>query len=150
MPKHRFLSALWGNLQQEESCPYAKGWKEGICRVWHYSQVMEKHPPICGARDCRDGDKMLCNRCPLKHEVRERGRGEMLYENAFDQNTNVGKPASTNTTDTSNIWHVAWAQPSIREYINNEIRGMDTTIWQQGSINRLGYGCSHPIKGVIQ
>ena len=31
--------------------------------------------------DCRDGDKLLCNRCPLKHEARERERGEMLYEN---------------------------------------------------------------------
>ena len=50
-------------------------------------------------RDCRDGDKMLCNRCPLKHEVRERGRGEMLYENAFDPNTVVKKPTSMNTND---------------------------------------------------
>ena len=60
-----------------------------------------KDPPICDVRDCRDGDKMLCNKCPLKHEVRERGRGEMIYDNVFDQNTVVGKPASTNTTDTS-------------------------------------------------
>ena len=58
-------------------------------------------PPICGARDCRDDEKMLCNRCPLKHEVRERGRGEIIYENAFDRNTVVEKPASTNTTDIS-------------------------------------------------
>ena len=60
-----------------------------------------KGPPICEARDCRDGDKMLCNRCPIKHEVRERGRGEMLYENVFNPNTAVRKPASTNTTDIS-------------------------------------------------
>ena len=51
--------------------------------------------------DCRDGDKMLCNRCPLKHEVRERGRSEMLYENAFEPNTVVERPASTNTIDIS-------------------------------------------------
>ena len=51
--------------------------------------------------DCRDGDKMLCNRYPLKHEVRERGRSEMLYENAFKPNTAVGRSASTNTTDIS-------------------------------------------------
>ena len=51
--------------------------------------------------DCRDGDKMLCNRCPLKHEVRERGRSEMLYENVFKPNTIVGRPASTWTTDIS-------------------------------------------------
>ena len=62
-----------------------------------------KDPPICEARDCRDGDKMLCNRCTLKHEVQERGRGEMLYENAFDQNIAVGKPESMITTDTSDI-----------------------------------------------
>ena len=30
---------------------------------------------------CRDGDKLLCNRCPLKHEARERERGEIIYEN---------------------------------------------------------------------
>ena len=59
------------------------------------------YPPICGARDCKDGDKMLCNRCPLKHEVRERGMGKTLYENAFDPNIAVGRPASTNTTDIS-------------------------------------------------
>ena len=34
--------------------------------------------------DFRDGDKLLCNRCPLKHEARERERGEMLYENMFN------------------------------------------------------------------
>ena len=44
---------------------------------------------------------MLCTDAPLKHEVRVRGRGEMLYENAFEQNTAVGKPAITNTTDIS-------------------------------------------------
>ena len=32
-------------------------------------------------RSNRDGDKLLCNRCPLKHEVREVERGEMLYKN---------------------------------------------------------------------
>ena len=51
--------------------------------------------------ECRDGDKMLCNRFPLKHEVRERGRGEMIYENAFEPNIDVERPASTNTTDIS-------------------------------------------------
>ena len=34
--------------------------------------------------DCRDSEKLLCNRCPLKHEARERERGEMLYENVSD------------------------------------------------------------------
>ena len=57
-------------------------------------------PLICGVRDCRDGDKMLCNRCPLKHEVRERGMGKTLYENAFNPNIVVRKPVSKNTIDT--------------------------------------------------
>ena len=60
-----------------------------------------KEPSIWGVRDCRDGDKMFCNRCPLNHEVQERGRGEMLYENASKPNTVVRKPASKNTNDTS-------------------------------------------------
>ena len=51
--------------------------------------------------DFRDGDKILCNRCPLNHEVQERGRGEMLYENMFELNTAIGRPAITNTTDIS-------------------------------------------------
>ena len=51
--------------------------------------------------DFRDGDKMLCKRCPLKHEVLERGRSEMIYEKAFKSNTAVGRPASTDTTDIS-------------------------------------------------
>ena len=27
-------------------------------------------PPRCGRRGNRDGDKFLCNKCPLKHEAR--------------------------------------------------------------------------------
>ena len=38
-------------------------------------------PPMCGMGDCKDGDKLLCNTCPLKHEARKRERGEMLYDN---------------------------------------------------------------------
>ena len=30
---------------------------------------------------CRDGGKILCNKCPLKHDVQERGRDKILYEN---------------------------------------------------------------------
>ena len=51
--------------------------------------------------DCRDGDKILCNRCPLNHKVRERGRCEIISKNAFDPNTAVGRPTSTSKTDTS-------------------------------------------------
>ena len=49
--------------------------------------------------DCRNDDKMLCNRCPLKHEVRERGRGEMLCENTFKPNTVVRRLERANTID---------------------------------------------------
>ena len=51
--------------------------------------------------DCGDGDKILCNRCPIKHEVRERGRSEIIYNNAFEPNTIVERSASTNTIDIS-------------------------------------------------
>ena len=30
-------------------------------------------------RGNRDGDKLLCNRCPLKHEARERERGVKCF-----------------------------------------------------------------------
>ena len=36
-------------------------------------------------RGSKDGDKLLCNRCPLKHEARERERGEMLYKKRTNQ-----------------------------------------------------------------
>ena len=49
--------------------------------------------------NCRDGDKILCKIGPLKHEVRERGRSEILYKNAFEPNIAVGRPTSINTTD---------------------------------------------------
>ena len=51
--------------------------------------------------DCKDGDKLLCNRCPLKHEARERKRGEMLYENMSTENTAIGKTTERSTTDVS-------------------------------------------------
>ena len=53
--------------------------------------------------DCRDGDKILCNIWPLKHEVRERGKSEIFYENTFKPNTTVGRPASTSTIDIFDI-----------------------------------------------
>ena len=62
-----------------------------------------KKPSNVRVGDFRDSEKMLCNRCPLKHEVRERerGRGEMLYENELELNTAVGKSIITNTADIS-------------------------------------------------
>ena len=41
---------------------------------------------------------------PLKHEVQERGRSEMLHENVPQPNTIVGRPARTSTNDISDTW----------------------------------------------
>ena len=49
-------------------------------------------PPMCGTGNGRDNDKLVCNRCPLKHDAKERERGEMLYENMPTENTTIGKP----------------------------------------------------------
>ena len=43
-----------------------------------------KRPSNVREGDCRDSDKLLCNRCPLKHEAQERERGEMLYKNVLN------------------------------------------------------------------
>jgi len=37
-------------------------------------------PPLCGTGNGRDGDKLLCNRCPLKHEAWEREGWNALRE----------------------------------------------------------------------
>jgi len=37
-------------------------------------------PPRSRNREYRDNDKMLCKRCPLKHEGQVRVRGEILYK----------------------------------------------------------------------
>ena len=57
-------------------------------------------PPMFGMGIVGTVTKMLCNRCPLKHEVRDKG-SEMLYENAFEPNITVRRLASKNTTDIS-------------------------------------------------
>ena len=90
---------------------------------WKYFQVLSlltghgMSPPVCRMGNGRDDEKFLCNRCPLKHEARERERGEMLYENMPTENTAIGKPAERSTTDVLDTWYicVVWAQPSITE-----------------------------------
>ena len=69
-------SCLQGN---ESSC--SEGCHESGFKSCHYSQVTEWALQLCGMGNCRDGEKLLCNRCPLKHEAQKRERGEMLYEN---------------------------------------------------------------------
>ena len=56
--------------------------KEGFLAILRSMSIGE-----CGFTtqwgDWHEGsDILLCNRCPLKHEARESGRGEMLYETA--------------------------------------------------------------------
>ena len=78
----------------------------------------EMSPPRCGRRGIRDGDKLLCNRCPLKHEARERERGEIPYKNMANR-----KHYRRKTCMEKYNWYlkymmyVVWAQPSIAEYI---------------------------------
>ena len=75
-----FLGFFKENFLQENVCPYAGRCHEGVFKKFTITGHGNS-PPMYGTRDCRDGDKVLCNRCPLKHEVRERGRGEIIYEN---------------------------------------------------------------------
>ena len=97
---------------------------------WKYFQVLSlltghrMIPPMCGMGNGRDGEKLLCNRCPLKHEARERERGEMLYENMSTENIAFGKPVERSTTYVSDTWNicVVWVQPSITVYNNLDPR----------------------------
>ena len=50
---------------------------------------------MCGMGIARTVKKYCVTDAPLKHEVQERGRSEMLYENMFKPNTTVGRPAGT-------------------------------------------------------
>ena len=54
------------------------------CKYFQVISLLIGHrisPPMCETGNGRDSDKLLCNICPLKHEARERERGEILYEN---------------------------------------------------------------------
>ena len=73
-------------------------------------------PPMCRTRDYRDGNKILCNRCPLKHEVRERGRGEMLYENAPNQ-----KYCHRKTCEDKYNWYLWYMICGMGETIHNRV-----------------------------
>ena len=56
-------------------------------------------PPRYNKRSNRDGEKLLCNKCPLKHEGRESGRGEMLYKSTTQTERHHGEPENASTTD---------------------------------------------------
>ena len=89
-------------------------------------------PPLCGTGNGRDGDKLLCNRCPLKHEARER-RGVKC----FTRTCPTEGPPSENLR--------------IKIQLISQVH--DVYIWYGRSHpNRvcynpdLGYGRSHPTK----
>lgn len=53
-------------------------------------------------KGCEVGEKILCNRCRLKHEGQESGRSEMIYENITEPEHHRGESADASTTDISN------------------------------------------------
>ena len=72
-------------IQQKVSSGHMKYILKGIqCKHFQVMSLLigpRISLPMCERRGNRDGDKLLCNRCPLKHEAREREMGEMLYKN---------------------------------------------------------------------
>ena len=93
--KTRVYNALLRKFLTGEMMSLCKRMQRRCLQTMTLFTSHKNDPPICGVRDCKDSDKILCNICPLKHEVQERGRGEMIYENTFNPNTVVRKPAST-------------------------------------------------------
>ena len=69
--------AIFMGILQKVSSGHMKYILKGIqCKCFQVMSLLtgpEISPPMCGKRGNRDGDKLLCNRCPLKHEARERG-----------------------------------------------------------------------------
>ena len=89
----------------------------------------EMGPPLCGTGNGRDGDKLLCNRCPLKHEARERERGEMLYDNVSNWKHRCQKICIEKYNwYLKYMTYVVWVQPSMTEYTIIKIQGMDAAI----------------------
>ena len=62
--KDEFLGFLKGNFLQENVCPYARGCHEGGFRTFYLFTGHGNSPPMYEMRDCRDGEKMMCN---IKH-----------------------------------------------------------------------------------
>ena len=67
--------------------------------------------------DSRDSEKILCNKCPLKYEFRERGRSEMLYKNMLKKTPTLEDLQVQVKLISLINEHVAWAQPSMIEYL---------------------------------
>ena len=121
MEKGHFSGIICRRCLQGTWSTYSGEHNASVFRLCHCSQVPEcilqcTKTGVTGT--VTNGDKLLCNRCPLKHEARERERGEMLYENMSNWRPAVGKPAQKDTTDISSTWYIymVWTQPSETEY----------------------------------
>ena len=89
-------------------------------------------PPLCGTGNGRDGDKLLCNRCPLKYEARE-------WEgwNALREHVQLKARRRKTCTERYN-WYLKYMM---------YIYGMDAAIRNRVCYNPdPRYGRSHPTK----
>jgi len=78
----------------------------------------------------KSSEKLLCNRCPLKYEARESGRGEMLYETDW-----TGAPPGRTCTQeelVSLIYDISGMGVAIHNRVYNDLDPR--------------YGCSHPMR----
>ena len=68
--------AIFMGILQKVSSGHMKYILKGIqCKCFQVMSLLTGpgiSPPMCGRMGKRDGDKLLCNRCPLNHEARER------------------------------------------------------------------------------
>ena len=77
-----------------------------------------------------NGDKLLCNRCLLKHEAQERERGEMLYKNTYScRRESARKNLHVDTTDISITCSLGMGAAIQKTY--------EEVLW---------YGRSHPVE----
>ena len=94
-------------------------------------------------RSSRDGDKFLCNRCPLKHEAREREGWNALREHV-QLKTLLPENPRKEVQLISQVHDICGMGAAICNRVyKNWIPGMDAAI-RWGPMNKLRYGRSHP------
>ena len=126
-------------------------------------------PPLCGTGNGRDGDKLLCNRCPLKHEAREREGWSALQEHVWLKTL----PPKNLRKEVQLIFqvhdiYVVWAQPSVTEYRTGSQAWMhpsDEDLWMGSGmvasiqwmshvmitiIHKMQPGCKYAQSGVLR
>ena len=99
MEKGHFLGIICRRCLQGTWSTYSGEHNASVFRLCHWSQVSKCILQCTKTRvtgTVTNGDKLLCNRCPLKQKTRERERGEMLYKN-----THSCRRESADTTDIS-------------------------------------------------